>query len=115
MSLMLSTPKEITIMMGQRVRARRLERGWSQSELAARAGIALSTLKVCERAGQVSLPRLVRIMTALGRLADFETVLTASAPASLDAMERPQRKRGRTSKLRVAGGSMPAVRRPSRS
>jgi transcriptional regulator with XRE-family HTH domain len=114
MSFTLSTPKEITILMGQRVRARRLERGWSQAELAARAGIALSTLKVCERAGQVSLARLVRIMTALGHLADLDTVLTASAPASLDAMERPQRKRGRTSTLKVGGGKS-AVRPRSRS
>ena len=103
MSLMLYAPKEITAMIGQRARARRLERGWSQSELAARAGIAVPTLKVFERTGQVSLPRLVRVMTALGRLADLETVLTASAPASLEALERPQRQRGRSSTLRAKG------------
>ena len=110
---MLSTPQEITVAIGQRVRARRLERAWSQAELAARAGIALATLKVCEQAGQVSLARLVRIMTALGRLADLDTVLTAAAPASLDAMTRRQRKRGRTSTLKVAGHT-PTARRPSR-
>jgi transcriptional regulator with XRE-family HTH domain len=113
MSLILSTPKEITVMMGQRSRARRLERGWSQSELAARAGIALPTLKVFEKTGQVSLPRLVRLMTALGRLSDLETVLTASTPASLDAMELPLRKRGRSSTLRVARDT-PALERPKR-
>lgn len=114
MFLTLSTPKEITVALGQRVRARRLERAWSQAELAARAGIALSTLKVCERTGQVSLPRLVRIITALGHLADLEPVLTASAPASLDAMKRPLRMRGRSSTLIVAGGK-PAARPRRRS
>lgn len=113
MSLILSTPKEITVMMGQRSRARRLERGWSQSELAARAGIALSTLKVFEKTGQVSLPRLVRLMTALGHLSDLETILTASTPASLDTMELPLRKRGRSSTLRVARNT-PALERPKR-
>lgn len=105
MSISLSTPKELTLLVGQRARARRLERGWSQSELAARAGIALPTLKVFERTGQVSLPRLVRVMAALGRLADLEMLLNASTPASLNALERPQRKRGRSSTLRVTAGT----------
>ncbi len=110
MSFTLHTPKEITALVGQRARERRLERGWSQSELAARACIALATLKVFERTGQVSLPRLVRVMTALGRLAELETLLTASTPASLEALERPQRKRGRSSTLRVTSDT-PAPKR----
>lgn len=100
MSFTFSTPIEICALIGQRARARRLERGWSQSELAARAGIALPTLKVFEQGGQVSLQRLVLVVTALGHLADLESLLTAPAPASLDQLERTQRKRGRSITVR---------------
>lgn len=114
MSLSLLTPKEITALLGQRSRARRLERGWSQAELAARADVALPTLKVFEKNGQISLPRLVRVVTALGRLSDLETMLTASTPASLDDLNRPQRQRGRSRTLLLARDSAKPARPKSK-
>ena len=82
--------------LGQRVRERRLDRGWTQAELAARSSVALDTLKKLERTGQVSLPRLVRLAIALGCTAELEGLFGARAPQSLKDLERPRRLRGRS-------------------
>lgn len=92
----ISSPTEISLALGRRVQARRLDRGWTQAELAARAGVAVDTLKKFERTGQVSLPRLVRLAIALGSVGELERLLVEGTPQSLRDLERPTRKRGRT-------------------
>ena len=82
-----------------RVRERRLGRGWTQAELAERAGLALPTLKLFERTGRISLDRLLRIASALGALEDFRTLFTPPPARSLDEIEArtsaPERRYGR--------------------
>ena len=92
----ISTPADIAVALGLRVRERRLERGWTQSELAARASVALDTLKKFERTGQVSLPRLVRLAIALGCATELEGLFREPAPQSLKDLGRPHRRRGRS-------------------
>ena len=99
MSLSLYTPVEIAIGLADRVRARRLARSWTQAELAERAGLALPTLKLFERTGQISLDRLLRIASALGALEDFRAAFAPPPPRSLEEIEaqtsRPERRYGR--------------------
>lgn len=90
----LLSPKEISLELGSRVRALRLDQGWTQAELAARGGVALDTLKKFERTGQLSLERFVRLTIALGKARELEAFLSNSVPASLRALERPKRQRG---------------------
>ena len=91
-----SSPAEISVALGRRIQARRLAHGWTQRELAERAGVALDTLKKFERTGQVSLLRLVRLVIALGGTDELEALLASHAPRSLDDLTRPRRQRGRT-------------------
>ena len=98
MLVILSSPPEIATELARRLRARRLERGWTQPELAARSNVALDTLKKFERTGQISLVRMVRLSMALGTVAKKEGLFKAGAPASLDALERPLRQRGRSAR-----------------
>lgn len=85
--------------MADRVRDRRLARGWTQAELAERAGLALPTLKLFERTGHISLDRLLRIASALGALDDFRAPFAPPPPRSLDEIEAqasgPERRYGR--------------------
>lgn len=59
-------PVQLATALGQRIRLHRLAMGWTQEELADRAGIATSTLRLLESSGRGSLQRLVRVAIALG-------------------------------------------------
>jgi transcriptional regulator with XRE-family HTH domain len=96
-----ATPGTLLYRLAQRMRERRLARGWSRAELSARSGVALATLQKFEQTGQVSLERLLRLADALDVLRDFERVLAEPAPpqslAELGAKRiARQRQRGRT-------------------
>lgn len=83
-----STP-EICSELGLRLRAQRLALGWSQVELARRAGLSGGTVKNLESKGQASLESLVHIVTALG-LADELGELFNFRPVSIASMERAE-------------------------
>lgn len=85
-----------------RVRALRLREGWSQVELARRAGVNPITYALFERTGRIALERLLKVFAVLRRLDEFERLAVLDdTPASLfdpaAARSRP-RLRGRTSK-----------------
>lgn len=87
-------------MLARRVKALRLERGWTQQEIADRSGIALATYRQFERSGRVSLERLLRLAVILDAQAGFDSLFTRPAARSLSELEdedRPRRKRGRRS------------------
>lgn len=94
--LSIKSPSEVAMELAGRVRERRLERGWSQDELAQRSGLKLSTYILFERTGRIALVRLLRVLDVLGHLSEIEKV-AASEPASqtLDQLVAPKRKRGR--------------------
>lgn len=92
----LKTELEVARELAARVRALRLEFGWSQGELARRAGLRLSTYRLFEQTGQIALVRLLRVLSILDRLNDFEQVcLPSDAPRSLADLHVRKRQRGR--------------------
>ena len=53
----------------------RKQAGLTQTELAARSGVSLGSIKRFERTGQVSLESLLKLVQILNRLNDFELIL----------------------------------------
>jgi len=93
---MLWSAQEITHALATRVRQLRLERGWTQRELAERAGLSPATYQLFEQTGQIALERLVNISIALSRTGEIENLFLPVPIRSVDELApKTQRQRGR--------------------
>lgn len=80
---LLLSPSDAERTLAARLRAARKRNGWTQAELARRSGLGVATVARFERSGQAQVASLVRMMAALGRLPELDTLLRAPAPKSL--------------------------------
>jgi len=72
------------LQIAQRVRLRRREARISQTELAARSGVSLGSVKRFEGTGEISLASLLRIAIVLGYENDFDRLFERKNYQSLD-------------------------------
>lgn len=95
--LSIKSPSEIASELALRLRARRLARGWSQAEMAERAGLKQGTYVLFERTGRVSYLRLIKILDVLGLVDEVDRIGRTEdlSQVSLDELIQPQRQRGR--------------------
>jgi len=90
--------------IGERLRIWRLSRGWTQEELAERAGVAVSTLKLIESKGQGSLQRIVQIAVMLGADGDLRNLFAVPTTVeSLKAVKWMERQRAPRRKKSIGG------------
>lgn len=87
--------------------ALRLERGWTQQEMAERSGLTLATYRRFERTGRIALERLLRIAAILDARGGFDHLFALPPGSSLaDLAERsrqPKRQRGRRNRAERVG------------
>ena len=99
MTLMTAIPSEMPRVLAARAKALRVARRLTQEEIAARAGLKLSTLRLFERSGQISLLRLLALAHVLGALNEFENLFPPPAARTMAELEqlseRQSRKYGR--------------------
>jgi transcriptional regulator with XRE-family HTH domain len=94
--LQLHSPAEVQRKVAGRARLRRLERAWTQAELAGRSGTSLATLRRFERTGQASFATIIAIAFALSAEEEFLALFPPSPAQSIDdVLEKPRRQRGR--------------------
>jgi transcriptional regulator with XRE-family HTH domain len=98
LSLIDKTPDSLMFGIAERVKRRRLEKGWTQKVLAAKAGLSYSSYRRFESSGEVAMRSLVMLAFALDMTDEFETLFSNKTYQSIDDIlkaERPkQRKRG---------------------
>lgn len=93
-SLSLRNPDALVHQIGERIRHQRLAKGMTQQELAERAGVSLSTLKLLEHEGKGSLQRLAKIAVVLDLDGELRALFSRpSSYDSIEAVERTRRKR----------------------
>lgn len=95
------TDQAITQLLGERVRALRLRRNRTQTELAAATTLSLGTVKALE-AGRGKLENLVAVLRELGALESLDAFLPEPGPSPLDLARRKGRTRQRASGRRKA-------------
>lgn len=95
--LSLKSTNEVAQDLASRVRERRLQRGWTQAEMASRAGMKTPTYVLFERTGRIALARLLKVFEVLDWLESFDQLGRGRdlAGVSLDDLTQPERKRGR--------------------
>ena len=96
----MNTAKLKPIHPGEFLRAEFLKPlGLSQNELARRAGLRPATYRLFEQTGQIALIRLLRVLSILDHLQDFDLVCAPSdAPRTLAELHVPKRQRARKTK-----------------
>ena len=98
LSLIDKTPNLIMSGIAQRVKQRRLEKGWTQKMLAAKAGLSLPSYRRFESSGEISVRSLVILAFALDMTDEFETLFSSKTYQSIDDIvkseQTKQRKRG---------------------
>jgi transcriptional regulator with XRE-family HTH domain len=80
------TPLEIALAVAKRAKQRRTSLRLTQSELAQKAGLSLSTLRRFEQTGQISLEGLLQIAFAMDCMEDFKSLFASPSWATMDDM-----------------------------
>lgn len=95
----LYTPQEVAWQIAKLVKVQRLALDLSQNGLAIRSGVSLSSIKVFEQTGKISLESLLKIALILDSLAEFLLLFrntSREVPHSLDdILKCTTRRRGR--------------------
>ena len=94
--LSLKSAPEVATDLASRIRDRRLQRAWTQAELARRAGLKEPTYVLFERTGRISLLRLLKILDVLGLMEEFDGIGREPDLSTLTLAElvKPKRQRG---------------------
>ena len=80
----LSSNEQALRELGTRIRAARIDMPLTQAELAARAGVALSTVAKLERGEDTRLSSMLDILRALGMLGALDTLVPEATPRPSD-------------------------------
>lgn len=87
--------------IGQRLKNTRIARNYSQTELAERSGLSLSTLVRIERGESVTMENVLNLLRALGMISNLEVLLPEQTIRPTDIVDqKPRRKRVSRSRKR---------------
>src|SRR5476651_1609642 len=99
MSINLLSPSDLSSLIAEKAKAKRLAFNLSQKSLAERAGVSYGVLKKFERTGKISLESLLKLALVLDSLHEFELLFKNDQTVpyvTLDQLIKDKsRKRGR--------------------
>jgi transcriptional regulator with XRE-family HTH domain len=88
----ITTDAAVLAELGRRLERHRLERNWTQAELAAEAGIGQATVQRAERGRSVQMTSMIKLLRTLGLLAGLELAVPETIELPIAELEREQRK-----------------------
>ncbi len=109
----LMTDAAVLAELGRRLTRHRLERNWTQAELAAEAGVGQATVQRAERGESVQMTSMLKLLRTLGLLGGLDAAIPESIDLPIAQLERQQRRiRRRASgrgRPRAGGRGQPSV------
>lgn len=111
----ITTDAAVLVELGRRLERHRLERNWTQAEMAAEAGIGQATVQRAERGESVQMTSMIKLLRTLGLLAGLDLAVPESIDLPIAQLEREQRKIRRRARGRRGGpstGSTEAAEEP---
>ena len=104
----LRTDGAVLAELGSRLARHRLERNWTQAELATRAGVGQATVQRAERGESVQMTSMVKLLRALDLLRGLDAAIPESIDLPIARLEREQRRMRRRARTR-RGGAQPSA------
>jgi transcriptional regulator with XRE-family HTH domain len=101
----LMTDAAVLAELGRRLTRHRLERNWTQADLAAEAGIGQATVQRAERGDSVQMTSMIKLLRTLGLLGALDAAVPESIDLPIAQLERERRKLRR----RASGRRRPSV------
>src|ERR1700749_1496557 len=95
------TDAAVLTTLGQRLARHRLERNWTQAELAAGAGVGQATVQRAERGESVQMTSMVKLLRALELLGGLDAAIPESIELPIAKLEREQPKLGKGARTRL--------------
>lgn len=89
------TDKEILLELGERIRAKRIQKRYKQSVLAHRSGISLYTLRKMEHGQSFNISTLIQVLRALNELEQLESFLPEIGISPIDMLDSKDKTRKR--------------------
>ena len=106
----LMTDAAVLAELGRRLARHRLERNWTQAEMAAEAGLGQATVQRAERGESIQMTSMVKLLRTLELLGALDLAVPESIDLPIARLEREQRKLRRRASGRSGGrgGARPA-------
>jgi transcriptional regulator with XRE-family HTH domain len=100
----LTTDVAVLAELGRRLTRHRLERNWTQAELAAEAGLGQATVQRAERGESVQMTSMVKLLRTLELLGGLDVAVPESIDLPIAQLEHQQRKLRRRASGRGSRG-----------
>jgi transcriptional regulator with XRE-family HTH domain len=84
--------------LGERISQCRIDRSFTQAELASQAGVSKRTIERAEAGASTQLASMIRIMRVLDLLPNLEHAMPAVEPRPMDLLKRKGKVRQRASR-----------------
>jgi putative transcriptional regulator len=88
----ITTDAAVLAELGRRLERHRLERNWTQAELATEAGIGQATVQRAERGESVQMTSMIKLLRRLELLGGLDIAVPESIDLPIAQLEREQRK-----------------------
>jgi transcriptional regulator with XRE-family HTH domain len=87
------TDAQILAELGERLKATRIKKGFSQADVAERAGISVFTVSQMERGKNSSLSSLIAVMRVLKLLENFDSLVPEQVVSPVELLTKSKRRR----------------------
>jgi transcriptional regulator with XRE-family HTH domain len=88
----LTTDAAVLAELGRRLARHRLERNWTQAQLADQAGVGQATVQRAERGESVQMTSMIKLLRTLELLGGLDAAVPESLELPIARLEREQRK-----------------------